>query len=57
MNKPLAFLLTCILALSWLVLPVTGCNNASIGQDNQEDNDVFSIYLLAEKLEGELPDD
>ncbi len=57
MKKPLAFLLTGILALSWLVLPVTGCDNANVGQDNQEYNDVFSIYLLAENIEGELPDD
>ena len=57
MKKPLAFLLIGVLALSWLVLPVTGCDNAGVDQDEQEHKDVFSIYLLAEKIEGGLPDD
>jgi len=57
MNKLFACLLTGILVLSWLVLPATGCDNTNVQENNQEHNDVFSIYLLAENLEGELPDD
>lgn len=53
MNKLFSCLLTGILALSWLVLPATGCDNTNVGQSNHELDDVFSIYLLAEKIENE----
>lgn len=57
MKKPLAFMLTGILVLSWLVLPATGCDNKVVKETSRESSDVFSIYLLAEKLEGEPPYD
>jgi len=57
MKKPLIILLTGILVFSWLVLPLTGCDNACVEQNEQEHKDVFSVYLLAEKLEDEPPYD
>jgi hypothetical protein len=57
MNKLFACLLTGILALSWLVLPATGCDNTNVQENNHELDDVFSIYLLAEEIEGEPPYD
>lgn len=47
----------CFLILSLLVFPVTGCDSRDATQGDYTGKDIFSIYLLSERVEGEPPYD
>jgi hypothetical protein len=54
MNRYAAFLLGGVLAIS-LLLPAMACSSKSHKPDSPENNDIFSIYMLPERVEGAPP--